>query len=76
LPEAENVGSVSPPGPNPTFASASDESVGSGVPGRLERSLDERGNSRLVSEAVDGRRILVVVARDAQDFVITVFLRS
>ena len=40
------------------------------------RELDERGNARLVGETGDGRPILVVVAGDDPDFVITVFLRS
>jgi len=42
----------------------------------LERQIDERGNSRLIGNAPDGRPILVVVARDDPDFVITVFVRS
>ena len=37
---------------------------------------DERGNARHAGETSDHRRILVVVARDDPDFVITVFLRS
>jgi hypothetical protein len=40
------------------------------------RELDERGNARVFGETGDGRPILVVVARDDPDFVITVFLRS
>jgi hypothetical protein len=40
------------------------------------RDLDDRGNARLAGETADGRPILVVVARDDPDFVITVFLRS
>ena len=40
------------------------------------REVDERGNARLSAEAGGGRRILVVVARDDPDFVITVFPRS
>lgn len=40
------------------------------------RELDDRGNARLSGETSDGRPILVVVARDDPDFVITVFLRS
>ena len=35
---------------------------------------DERGNPRLVGETADGRPILVVVAADDPDFVITTFL--
>jgi hypothetical protein len=38
--------------------------------------LDERGNVRLIGETGDGRPILVVVAGDDPDLVITVFLRS
>lgn len=37
---------------------------------------DERGNLRLSGEAVDGRPILVVVAADDPEFVITTFLDS
>ena len=37
---------------------------------------DERGNTRLAGETDDHRPILVVVARDDPDFVITVFLLS
>ena len=40
------------------------------------RTIDERGNARLAGETGDGRPILVVVAGDDPDFVITVFLRS
>ncbi len=40
------------------------------------RELDERGNSRLSGETGDGRPILVVVAGDDPDFVITIFLWS
>jgi hypothetical protein len=40
------------------------------------RERDQRGNARLDGTAGDGRRILVVVAGDDPDFVITVFLRS
>jgi len=40
------------------------------------REVDDRGNARLTGETGDGRPILVVVARDDPDFVITVFLRS
>jgi hypothetical protein len=42
----------------------------------VARDVDDRGNTRLTGPAVDGRLILVVVARDDPDFVITVFLRS
>ena len=37
------------------------------------RDVDERGNTRLTGRTVDGRLILVVVAGDDPDFVITVF---
>jgi hypothetical protein len=40
------------------------------------RELDDRSNRRLTGETRDGRPILVVVAADDPDFVITVFLRS
>jgi Domain of unknown function (DUF4258) len=40
------------------------------------RELDDRGNARLTGETADGRPILVVVAGDDPDFVITVFLRT
>jgi hypothetical protein len=40
------------------------------------RGIDNRGNARLIGETGDGRPILVVVAGDEPDFVITVFLRS
>ena len=40
------------------------------------QELDDRGNARLTGDAEDGRPILVVVARDDPDFVITTFLRS
>lgn len=40
------------------------------------RGLDGRGNARLIGETADGRPILVVIAGDDADFVITVFLRS
>lgn len=40
------------------------------------RDSDDRGNARLAGETADGRRILVVVAGDDRDLVITVFLRT
>jgi hypothetical protein len=40
------------------------------------REVDDRGNARLSGETADGRPILVVVAADDPDFVITAFLRS
>jgi hypothetical protein len=54
--------------------SAHDVDAAVSTPAR--RDLDERGNARLAGETGDGRPILVVVARDDPDFVITVFLRS
>jgi hypothetical protein len=42
----------------------------------VHRELDIRGNARLVGQTVDGRPILVVVAGDDPEFVITVFLRN
>lgn len=39
------------------------------------RESDDRGNARLTGETADGRPILVVVAADDPDFVITAFLR-
>lgn len=42
----------------------------------VSRELDDRGNARLAGETADGRPILVVVAADDRDFVITAFLRS
>lgn len=40
------------------------------------READERGNARLTGETAEGRPILMVVAGDDPDFVITAFLRS
>jgi hypothetical protein len=42
----------------------------------VHRELDIRGNARLAGQMVDGRPILVVVAGDDPEFVITVFLRN
>jgi hypothetical protein len=42
----------------------------------VHRELDVRGNARLAGQTGDGRPILVVVAGDDPDFVITVILRS
>jgi hypothetical protein len=42
----------------------------------VHRELDIRSNTRLAGETGDGRPILVVVAGDDPEFVITVFLRS
>jgi hypothetical protein len=52
------------------------EDVESAVADPIERDRDDRGNARLSGETGDGRPILVVVAQDDPDFVITVFLRS
>lgn len=54
----------------------SSEDVEATVTSPAGRELDERGNARLSGETSDGRPILVVVARDDPDFVITAFLRS
>jgi hypothetical protein len=42
----------------------------------VTRDRDDRGNPRLTGQTADGRPILVVVAADDPEFVITVFLRS
>jgi len=42
----------------------------------LETSAEHRGNLRLVGEGEEGRRIVVVVAGDDPEFVITVFRRG
>jgi hypothetical protein len=54
----------------------SPQDVETAVAHPASRALDERGNTRLTGETGNGRPILVVVARDDPDFVITVFLRS
>jgi hypothetical protein len=54
----------------------SPQDVEEAVTNTTGRTTDERGNTRLAGEAGDGRPILVVVAGDDPDFVITVFLRS
>jgi hypothetical protein len=41
-----------------------------------DHTPDDRGNQRLSGITVEGRPILVVVAQDDPDFVITVFRRS
>ncbi|MDQ3629988.1 MAG: DUF4258 domain-containing protein [Actinomycetota bacterium] len=53
----------------------SPQDVEAAVSKPARRDLDERGNARLAGETDDARPILVVVARDDPDFVITVFLR-
>jgi hypothetical protein len=40
----------------------------------VSTSLDQRGNQRLTGIGRDGRAIIVVVAGDDPDFVITTFL--
>ena len=52
------------------------EDVQAVVTAPMVREVDERGNARLIAEASDGRRILVVVAGADPSFVITVFPRS
>jgi uncharacterized protein DUF4258 len=42
----------------------------------VRQGRDERGNARLVGETMDGRPILVLLAGDDPDFVITVFPRE
>ena len=54
----------------------SSEEVQAVVAAPTAREVDERGNARLIAEAGDGRRILVVVAGDDPSFVITVFSGS
>ncbi len=54
----------------------SPQDVEAAVTNPAQRDRDERGNARIAGETGDGRPILVVVARDDPDFVITVFLRS
>jgi Domain of unknown function (DUF4258) len=54
----------------------SSQDVEEAVANPTGHTVDERGNARLAGEAGDGRPILVVVAGDDLDFVITVFLRS
>lgn len=52
------------------------EEIESTISDPAARAVDDRGNARLDGETPDGRPILVVVAGDDPDFVITVFLRS
>jgi hypothetical protein len=40
------------------------------------RTVDARGNSRLTGQSAEGRPILVVVAADDPEFVITAFIAS
>ncbi len=54
----------------------SPQEVEATVTNPASRELDVRGNARLTGETGDGRPILVVVAGDDPDFVITVFLKS
>lgn len=57
------------------YGIASDD-IEATVASPASREFDDRGNARLSGETSDGRPILVVVAHDDPDFVITVFLRS
>jgi len=52
------------------------DDVASAAGDPVARDVDDRGNTRLTGRTLDGRLILVVVAGDDPDFVITVFLRS
>jgi hypothetical protein len=52
------------------------EDVESTIASPTGRERNGRGNARLGGETADGRPILVVVAQDDPEFVITVFLRS
>jgi hypothetical protein len=52
------------------------EDVEATIADPVARDVDDRGNSRLAGETEDHRPILVVVAGDDPDFVITVFLRT
>jgi murein tripeptide amidase MpaA len=54
--------------------SETDVAVTIAEPGASEQ--DERGNLRLSGQTADGRPILVVVAADDPQFVITTFLQS
>jgi hypothetical protein len=54
----------------------SPQEVEATVTNPASRELDVKGNARLTGETGDGRPILVVVAGDDPDFVITVFLKS
>jgi hypothetical protein len=54
----------------------SQDDVESVIASPTGRDHDDRGNARLSGETGDGRPILVVVAQDDPDFVITAFLRS
>ena len=50
--------------------------VEAAVANPTDRALDDQGNARLSAQSRDARPILVVVAGDDPDFVITVFVRS
>lgn len=56
--------------------SIASEDVERTISGPVTREVDDRGNARLAGIAADGRPILVVVAADDPDFVITVFRRT
>jgi hypothetical protein len=53
-----------------------DQDVEATIKAPAKRESDDRGNARLSGETADGRPILVVVAADDPEFVITAFLRS
>jgi hypothetical protein len=53
-----------------------DQDVEATIKAPAKRESDERSNARLSGETADGRPILVVVAADDPEFVITAFLRS
>ena len=54
----------------------SQEDVESAIANPAGGDRDGRGNARIRAETADGRPILVVVAQDDPEFVVTVFLRS
>ena len=54
----------------------SHDDVASVIASPMNRDRDDRGNARLSGETGDGRPILVVVAQDDPDFVITAFVRT
>lgn len=52
------------------------EEIAATIASPIAHDVDGRGNARLSGVTTDGRPILVVVAGDDPDFVITVFLRT
>jgi hypothetical protein len=52
----------------------SDRDVETVISGPLLQVADERGNRRLTGLDLDGRAIIVVIAGDDPDFVITTFV--